>query len=242
MKPEEKVVTPRVDGFKLFAKRLSEPDEIIDKLSSASFLEIAKEEDRIVVLNVESRNIRKEPYLFSTIYMKPDAVEVVYSLVPGMSPRKRRIDVLRHLLNILTLTEGAYEFDLRYLFQTLQSALADITEFASSEYKEIFAKYDSLLKEHEELRKRVEELESANTKLGKSLVEARARNDELQLRVSQLESYTDEALMVKIQDWLDVHNNQINISEFSKQYGVLESRVEEVLNKMVLAGYLELRD
>jgi len=42
-------------------------------------------------------------------------------------------------------------------------------------------------------------------------------------------------------DWLDVHRNEINLAEFSKQYSVAESRVEDILNKMIMQGYLELR-
>jgi len=238
---EEKLEAPKVDGLKLFAKRTGKPDDIVDSLSTLSFLEIAKESDYIAVLNVESRDIRRSPYLFSTIYLKPDVIEVAYSIVPGVSPRKRRIDVYRHLLNVLTMIEGTYEIDLKYLFQTLQSALQDITEFASSDYNDIFAKYDTMLRDYGEVKRRAETLETANSKVSKELIEARSKSDELTLRVKQLESFTDEALMAKLQDWLDVHRNEINVPEFSKQYGVLESRVEDVLNRMVIQGYLELR-
>lgn len=237
----EKLSAPKVDGFKIFGKRVREPADIMDALCTLSTLEIAREADYIAVLNVESRDIRRSPYLFSTVYMRPDSIEVAYTLVPGTSPRKRRIDVMRHFLNILTLIPGAYEIDEKYLYQTLQSALADITEFASSDYKEIFSKYDSLLKDHEELKRRADELTALNSKVSRELVEARAKNDELTLRLNQLEAFTDEALMVKIQDWLDLHRNEINVSDFAKQYGVVESRVEDVLNKMVIQGYLELR-
>ena len=238
---EEKVESPRVDGFKLFAKRIKQPDEIIDLLATLSFVELAKEADYLAVLNVESRDIHRNPYLFSTIYLKPDLIEVVYTIIPGMSPRKRKIDVYRHLLNVLTLLQDAYEVDTKYLYQMLQSALKEITEFASSDYNEIFAKYDALQHDYLDLKKRAEQLEASNSKISKELIELRSKNDELLLRVKQLEAYSDEALMARIQDWLDVHRNEINITEFAKQYGVLESRVEEVLNKMVIQGYLELR-
>ncbi len=141
----------------------------------------------------------------------------------------------------LTLIAGAYQIDEKYLYQTLQSSLAGIVEFASSDYKDMFAKYDSSLRDKEEMRKRVESLEASNNRLSKELIESKAKDDELMLRVGQLEAYSDDALMVKIQDWLDVHRNEINVAEFAKQYGVVESRVEDVLNRMVMQGYLELR-
>jgi len=238
---EEKLEAPKVDGFKFFAKRTKEPADIIETLSTLSFLEMAQEADYVALLNVESRDIRRSPYLFSTIYLKPDTIEVVYSLVPGTSPRKRRIDVLRHVLNVLTLLGDSYEFDIRHMCQTLQSALKEITEFASSDYNDLFARHDLLQRDFADLKKRTDTLEATNAKVSKELIETRSRADELTLRVKQLETYTDEALMTKIQDWLDVHRNEINIADFSKQYTVLESRVEDVLNKMVLQGYLELR-
>ena len=36
------------------------------------------------------------------------------------------------------------------------------------------------------------------------------------------------------------HNGAINIPEFSKVYKVAESRVEEMLNRLVSEGYLEV--
>jgi DNA-binding IclR family transcriptional regulator len=57
-----------------------------------------------------------------------------------------------------------------------------------------------------------------------------------------LESPSDETLKLKIQEWLEVHHNEINISEFAKTYKILESRVEQLLNAMVMQGYLESLD
>lgn len=238
---EEKIVTPKVEGFMLPGTRVKDVSGIIGSLSALSFLQIAQEGDSVALLNVESRDIRRSPYLFSTIYLRPDEIEIIYTLIPGMSPRKRRIDVWRHLLNILTLVADAYHLDEKHFYQALQSSLSGIVEFASSEYKDVFAKYDSCLYDLAESKKAVERLEATNTRLGRELIEAKSRGDELTLRVRQLEGYSDEALMGKIQDWLDVHRNEINISDFAKQYSLVESRVEDMLNKMVMQGYLELR-
>lgn len=238
-KPE--VATPKVEGFKISAEMRKSQDEIIDALATLSFLEIAKEGNYVAVLNVESRDIHKQPYLFSIIYLKPDVLEVAYTIVPGISPRKRRVDVINHLLNVLSLITDMYAVNQRELYQQMVNYLSDITEFATSNYREIYGKYDTLREDYEELKRRVERLEEQNSKLSRELIETKAKNDQLTLRVRQLEGYSDDALMAKIQDWLDVHRNQINISEFSKQYNVPESRVEDVLNKMVIRGYLELR-
>lgn len=238
---EEKLAVPKVEGFRLFGKRVKEPSEIIAAVSSLSFLQVAQEGETLALLNIESRDIRRSPYLFSTIYLRPAEMEIVYTLIPGMSQRKRRIDVLRHLLNVLTLIAGVYQIDEKPFYQLLQSSLAGMVEFASSDYKDVFAKYDTCLAQSDDLRKRVDDMESGNSRLGKELIESKARSDELTLRVRQLEAYGDEALMVKIQDWLDAHRNEINIGDFARQYNIVEARVEDMLNKMVMQGYLELR-
>jgi Fic family protein len=63
----------------------------------------------------------------------------------------------------------------------------------------------------------------------------------LTIRVREAETYSDEVLMGKIQQWLKEHKNEINIFEFSKIFRVSETRVEQILNKMVNEGVLEVR-
>jgi DNA-binding IscR family transcriptional regulator len=56
-----------------------------------------------------------------------------------------------------------------------------------------------------------------------------------------MEKYSDSVLAVKIQDWIEEHNGEINLSEFSSVHGVSEARVEQVLNNLISEGYLESR-
>ena len=60
-------------------------------------------------------------------------------------------------------------------------------------------------------------------------------------QLSSLKKYSDESLMASIQDWIQVHGSSIDINEFSKAYTVPPSRVEQILDKMVSMGYLELK-
>ena len=63
-------------------------------------------------------------------------------------------------------------------------------------------------------------------------------DDELTLKLRELETMSDPVLSLKIQEWLSEHKGEINIADFSKVYNVSESRVEQMLNKMVTEGYL----
>ncbi len=229
---------PKVDGFRVRARRLKPIDEVIGLLSPLEFLEVVAEGDTLVLINVESRDIQRNPYLFSLTYLKPDRIEVKYTTTPTISPSKRRVDVFRFFLNLLTLLGESYEADARELYQLVDGGLKGLTDFASSNYEEIFAKYDHAKMEIDTLAKRVESLSSSNDRLGKDNMMLKNKNDELVLRVKELETLSDELLELKIQDWVEEHENSINLSEFCKVYKVNESRVEQMLNKMVMEGLL----
>jgi hypothetical protein len=47
--------------------------------------------------------------------------------------------------------------------------------------------------------------------------------------------------MVMVQDWLESHDDTIDINEFAKSYKIITTRVEQILDKMVSLGYIELK-
>ncbi len=67
------------------------------------------------------------------------------------------------------------------------------------------------------------------------------QNKQLSEKLKDLELYSDESLMVMVQEWIEAHGNSIDINEFAKNYKLLPPRVEQILNKMVSLGYLELK-
>ncbi|MFH0817278.1 MAG: hypothetical protein V1909_01455, partial [Candidatus Micrarchaeota archaeon] len=75
----------------------------------------------------------------------------------------------------------------------------------------------------------------------KENIELKSKIDDLTIRVREAEAYSDEVLIGKIQQWLKEHKNEINIFEFAKIFKVSETRVEQVLSKMVNDGILEVR-
>ena len=241
--PEEAAgMEPRVDGFRLAARRKKGVDEAVKRVSSLNFLEVIPEGDVLALVNVESRDIQKNPYSFSIVYLKPDVLEVTYTVPPGTSPRKKRIDVFRFLLNLLTLLGDCYEVDEKEFYQMLDAAFKGITEYVSSSYDEVYAKFDACRSDKELLEKKAESLQSASDRLGKANLELKEKNDELVIRIRDLETYSDDVIRLKIQEWLVEHKNEINVGEFAKVHKVREMRVEQVLNKMVMAGLLTLRE
>ncbi|MCX8197403.1 MAG: hypothetical protein N3G80_03770 [Candidatus Micrarchaeota archaeon] len=232
---------PKVSGFRIQAKRLKQPTEIAQKLSELSFLEMTVEKDSLIALNVESRDIQKNPYLFSIVYFRPTMIEVLYSCPPTLAPKKRRLDVLRHFLNLLTLVDDCYKVEMKQIYQLLEASFAQLSEYVSTDYDRLFALYDNLKTDFAQLQKKYNDAKEASASLSKENYELKTKNDELTLKLKSLETFSDTILALKIQEWLAEHKGEINIADFAKVYNVPETRVEQMLNKLVTEGYLETK-
>jgi regulator of replication initiation timing len=232
---------PQVDGFKIKGKMIKgKPKDLANVLRSISFLEVAPEKELLNVLYIESRDIDKNPYLFSIMKIKEDEVEVIYTIPPEIGPKKRRVDVIRYILNILSLMENYYQVDNKTLYQLIENSIRELAGSVTMEYTKLYTAYDSMKKEVDDYKKKIERLNEQVQALTSQNYELKNQNDEMRLRVSQLEGLSDEALKAKLQEWVAEHSNSINISEFTKLYKVSDARVEEMLNRLVNEGYLEV--
>lgn len=231
---------PQVDGFKIKGRLKGSLKELESVLTSITFLELAPEKDVLNVIYVESRDINKSPYLFSILKIKDDEVEVTYTIPPEIGPKKRRVDVVLYLLNILSLAEPHFSVDSKTLYQLVENAVKDLAGSVTIEYSKLYTSYDSLKKEVDDLKKKVDRLNEQNQALTTKNYELKSQNDDLNLRVNALEGLSDEALKIKLQEWITEHNGSINISEFTRIYKASDARVEEMLNKLVSEGYLEV--
>jgi len=238
-KATDVAIEPIGASFKFNAKRKVTKEQILKLMERIPDAEIVDMKDSVAIIKIDSRDIDGAPYLFSILYLNPDSIEMMYTVTPEISMRKRQLELLRYTTNILALLKDAYDVDLGSYMQVLDIFLEEIREFATSDYEKIYTKYDALLAKEEELLKQIEKYKESNEKISKDLIELREERDELKLRISELEKFSDDALMLKVQEWVREHGNEINIGEFCKTYKVSESRVEQILNKMVREGYLE---
>ena len=232
--------TPKVDGFKIKAKLTGSVKDVSDVLRTVSFLEVAQEKDAVNAVYVESRDINKNPYLFSIIKIKKDVLEIVYSIPPEIAPRKRKLDVIRYVLNILSLVGDDFTVENKTLYQLLETAVKDLLDSVTMDYSKLYTAYDSIKKDADDLRQKVERIQEQNEALTAKNYEIKAANDELSLRVKSLEGLSDDMLKAKLQEWVMEHNGEINIIEFTKVHNVPGTRIEQMLNKLVAEGYLEV--
>ncbi|MFH0737142.1 MAG: hypothetical protein V1827_00665 [Candidatus Micrarchaeota archaeon] len=233
---------PQVDGFKMKGKLIKgKLKDLSAILRSISFLELAPEKDLLNVIYVESRDINKSPYLFSIVKLKEDEVEVLYTIPPEIGPKKRRVDVIRYLLNVLSLIAPYYEVENKTLYQLVENSIKELAGSVTMDYNKLYTSYDSLRKEVDDHKKKIARLTEQNQALTSQNYELKSSNDEIRLRLTQLEGMSDETLKSKLQEWISEHNGMINITEFSKLHKVTESKVEEMLNRLVSEGYIEVR-
>lgn len=238
------IVKPVVKGFRIPARRSSSTQSLIESLRQLSFLRVCADSadpNLVLALNIESKDISKNPYLFSILYLRPDAIDVLYSQIPNTSSKLRKLEMVKFCLNILTLITKDYDVDMKYLYQVLEAVISEMNEYVSSDYQSLYSKYDYLQSDIEKYVRKISSLENSNRELTSDNYAMKNQLQELQVKVSGMEKYSDSVLAVKIQRWIEEHNGEINLSEFASVHGVSEARVEQVLNNLISEGYLESR-
>ena len=241
MAEEEVEIEPKVEQILFPGRLLTSLEEVKQKLSSIPFYSFQSEANKLEIARVESRNIHKKPFLFYIIVMEPTSLQLIYSIVPGSSERLRRAEVIRDLTSLLAVSAGSFQVEESKFFQYVDSVLDNLTSGLSQSYSALFNKYDSLLNDYVETKKLNVELSVANKNLTIQTSALNEENKTLMDQLKSLQTYSDEALMAMVQEWIEVHNSSIDIGDFSKNYKVPEPRIEQILDKMVSLGFIELK-
>ncbi len=231
--------TPRTDGFKVFAKLKGTMKDVESKLRSVSFMEVVPEKDVVNAAYIESRDLDKNPYVFALFKFRADSIEVLYSIPPTIAPKKRKLDMVRYFLNILTTLGSAYSVEPTAVFQLLDAALKEMNDFVSLDYNKLYTNYDNRKKDYEDVSRRLKRAQQESDELKRQNYEIKTRGDELAVRLKQLETLSDDTLKEKLQEWISEHAGEINVGEFSKFYKLPDARVEEMLNVLVREGFVQ---
>jgi hypothetical protein len=234
-------VEPEIEELKIGAKLTGSLDDISKRLSSLELFYLKQNPDSIVLLRIESRDIQKRPFLFFLLTLNRDSVVVQYSIAPDSSVKMRRLYLIKNLLNVLSLISDVYTVDNAELFQHADSAIDDVVNSIPQSYSALYNTYDSLYNEYKEMRRLNIELTASNKNLTVQGMQLSNENRDLQAKLKELQTYSDEALMARVQDWIESHDSTIDIDEFSKVNGVIPPRVEQVLNTMISRGYIEVK-
>ena len=236
----EQVPPPKVDGFNMKIRLKGNFSDVAQALSSISFLKVAQEKEGVNAAYVESRSIDKTPYLFSLMKFKKDEVEVAYTVPGNTSPTRRKLDVMRYLLNMLTLVEPYYAIENKVVYQLIEDTMRQLEEYTTGDFKTLYKDYDQLKREVETLRRSLFVYKGQVKSLSKENYELKNENDELKVRFEKLHGgISDSVLTARVQEWIMDHSGSINVVEFAKYNRVPEARVEDILNRLVRQGFLE---
>ncbi len=233
---------PSTGNITIKARMLSGVAEIAERLASLQMFTSLKDGAALKLLHVESRDIQKRPYLFIILTLEKERFLVDYTIAQDTSPKLRRLSVLRDAMGVLALVTDLYQLDNTEMLQYAVSAIDDFLGSISQNYSAMYSSYDALVTHFRDLKHQNIELESSNKELTATSAQLQLENDELRKRIKALETYSDESLMVLVQDWLEAHGNSIDLDEFSKAYKVVQPRVEQILNKMISLGYVEVKE
>lgn len=217
--PEEVVaIEPKTDGLEIKAKLIGNFDEISKRFSSLQLFSVNKSQEGVKLLRVESRDIQKRPFLFMIIDMRPGRAIIYYTIALDSSPKIRRLSVLKTFLSVLALVSDQYIVDNTELFQHLDSSIDEVLNSITQSYSALFNNYDSLFNEYKETKRLDVELETSNRNLTVQALQLDDENKQLKADLNELKSYSDKSLMVMVQDWLESHDDTIDIDGFGKTY------------------------
>lgn len=212
-----------------------------NRLSTLQMYGVKIDGDNLIVARVESRNIQKEPFLFMIFTFSKNSVSLTYSFGFDTSQKLRRLSVFRHFLAVLSLISDLYTVDNTELFQHLDTIIDEALSGLSQDYSTLFNNYDSLFNKYRELKRLNIELANSNRELAVQASALSKENEELKNQLKELQTYSDESLMSMVEDWVDAHGGIIDINEFANSYKLAPPRVEQILNKMITLGYIELK-
>ncbi|MCL5239055.1 MAG: hypothetical protein M1286_01105 [Candidatus Marsarchaeota archaeon] len=241
MQEETTETEPKVEQIDFPGKLLTSLEDVKQKLEGVPFYSFQLSQNSLEIARVESRNIHKKPFLFYIILVGQDSLQLTYSIIPGSSDRLRRATVIKNLASALAVMGDGFKIDEAKFFQYVDSVLDNLINGLSQSYSTLFNKYDAVLNEYVEMKKLMRELETSNRNLTIQTGQLNEDNKSLTAQLKALQTYSDESLMAMIQDWIEVHNSSIDVGEFAKTYKVPEPRIEQILDKMVSMGYIELK-
>ncbi len=235
------LIEPIIEELRIAGKLTGAVDTIAKRLSTLEPFYIKADKDTVTVLRIDSYDIHKRPFLFFIIELGSTEMHIQYSIAHDSSTKMRRLYVIKCLVSIVSLIADLYEPDNAALFQHIDSAIDDLISSLPPTYSTLYNSYEATNNEYREIRKQNIELAASNKNLTVQATRLSEENKELKGRLAELETYSDEALMVRVQDWIEAHDDTIDVDEFSKTLKVPLPRVEQILNKMVSSGYIEAK-
>ena len=176
-----------------------------------------------------------------SISFEGDRIVFTYFVPAAKNKRRRLIEVLPIFLNVLILSEKFYDVKSSVLYPPILNLLTEMRDAMDKDAVDLSTELDELKSKHKTTSRKYEELVRSSEENTRILLECERRRDELRKRVEHLESMGDELLLEEIYNWIKVHNGVMDVSDFSKSFHVPTGRIEEGLDKLIRGGYIKKR-
>ena len=225
------------ESFKVISSKKADLKKVYGILSNVKGSKIGRMKGKIIMSVVERRNIKGDPDKLILIEFSENEIAISYSF-GEKPPSFRRWEVIRKVLPIIELVSKEYGIGINNIFPILDRIVNEIDLELGKEAKQYYSELDKKKRELSEIRKKLLVCKKENEKLSSKIFDLSSKVNELNIKLRKYENLEPSVLKAKIMEWIKEHHGEIDISEFSKVYGVKETIVEEKINELIREGYL----
>ncbi len=223
----------------LKGKALRNFEKLSDQFAGLGFTTVDSGSGRLSLERVETSDLKGRSHHFYRATFYPDKLVFTYSL--GMNRKKRDLEALATLMNMIKVAEKHYEVDAGDLHAPIAAVLNEARALVDSESYATVQQLSELEERYYSLEKKYKDLVLSSEQNARILLECEKKRDEYASRMKELEAMSDDALVQEIFKWLKTHAGEINIGHFAKSYGISTARTEEGLEHLLKNGYIRKR-
>ena len=229
---------PSAETIEIATSKKANLSRVAKLLANVKGASIAKVKDKVIMSIVEKMNVSGEPSQLIIMEFAPSKIRIDFSIGDDEPPSFRRWEVMRKCIPILESVAEEYKLKPSMLFPILDKIVKEIDLELGKEAKQYYLEIDKLKRKLESVRRKLRICKSENEKLSTQMFDLTAKLNELKIKLAKYHTLSDEMLKTKLIEWIKEHNGEIDISEFSKVFGVKEQVVEEKLNELIKEGYI----
>lgn len=221
----------------LNGKALKELSKLKAHLAGLGFTSINLNKEKLEVEKIETSDLKGRPHRSYRVIFQPNKLTFSYSI--GSERQKREFEALLVLLNLIKYSEDFYQVNGGELYTPLSNAFMKACSLLDSESYATAHQFSELREKYSSLEKKYKDLVLSSEQNARILLECEKKKGEYYSRIKELEAMSIDSIAQEIFKWLKIHSGEINISQFSKSYGVPEARVEEGLELLLKKGYIK---
>ncbi|MDD5022988.1 MAG: hypothetical protein PHU63_02360 [Candidatus ainarchaeum sp.] len=228
-----------IETITLPSKRKKSLSSLIPLFSDLGFSKISLEKKKLIIEKSLGKNLEGKTEMDYKVVFSENEISFSYSIPINSEKRNRKIESFSTLLNILSISNDFYNFNISSIVQNFSLIIQDVQKIIDKEGINFTQRIDDLINKNTQIMKKYHDLLSSSEENARLLIDSERRNNELRKRLDILEGLSDRSLKEEIFNWIKIHDGHIDVLEFSKTHKIPHSRVEEGLNLLIKEGYIK---